>query len=298
MRTSAPPALASNRLFDDPGTRSMSPNEQKIASGRLAMATALSINSIGVTQTGQPGPCTSVICLGSRSSRPLLTMVWVWPPQSSMMVHGRVTFWRIAAASCSAAFASRYSLRNFTEFLFHCAQLFEVLEDAVRFVLVDDGDGESHVDENVLSDFGFRRVRQVDFFANAAEVDLADAECDVASVDDFDDTARNCQTHDQTSTGPQGLKPQMRSAPNAALKGRSSTPVFPPALPTLSSIPLFHPALSNQSSNPLFQPLPFYSACDSHVGVLALQSCHRCLPQRDPAIVGRDLPVRVYYKAA
>ena len=40
----------------DPGTRSMSPKEQKIASGRLAMATALSISSIGVTQTGQPGP--------------------------------------------------------------------------------------------------------------------------------------------------------------------------------------------------------------------------------------------------
>src|ERR1043166_977989 len=124
----------------------MSPNEQKIASGRMAMATALSINSIGVTQTGQPGPCTSVIGLGSRSSRPLLTMVCVWPPQISMMVHGRVTFWRIARASCSAAFASRYSLRNFTEVLFHCAQPVEVLEDAPGFVLIDDADGESHVD--------------------------------------------------------------------------------------------------------------------------------------------------------
>ena len=66
MRTSAPSALASNRLFDDPGTRSMSPKEQKITSGRCAMATALSINSIGVTQTGQPGPCTRVISRGQQ----------------------------------------------------------------------------------------------------------------------------------------------------------------------------------------------------------------------------------------
>src|SRR5579864_421569 len=174
MRTSAPSAFASNKLFDDPGTRSMSPKEQKIASGRLAIATALSINSIGVTHTGQPGPCTRVISLGSRSSRPLLTMVCVWPPQISMMVHGRVTFWRIAAANCSAAFGSRYSLRNFTELLFHCAHLLEYLEDALCFVLVDHADGESDVDENVFSDFGFGSVRQTDIFADAAEVDLAD----------------------------------------------------------------------------------------------------------------------------
>src|ERR1043166_3174725 len=184
----------------------MSPNEQKIASGRLAMATALSINSMGVTQTGQPGPCTSVIWRGSRSSRPLLTMVCVWPPQISMMVHGRVTFWRIARASCSAAFGSRYSLRNFTEFLFHCAQLFEVLEHALGFVLVDDADRKTDVDEDVFPDFGFRSVRQVDLFADAAEVNFADAEGDVASVENCDDTARNCQTHDQTSSGPTGAK--------------------------------------------------------------------------------------------
>jgi hypothetical protein len=34
----------------------MSPNEQKITSGRAAMATALSMISMGVTHTGQPGP--------------------------------------------------------------------------------------------------------------------------------------------------------------------------------------------------------------------------------------------------
>src|SRR5579864_781178 len=153
MRTSAPSALASNRLLDEPGTRSMSPNEQKITSGRCAIATALSINSIGVTQTGQPGPCTSVISLGSRSSSPLLTMVCVCPPQISMMVQGRVIFLRMACANCSAAFWSRYSLRNFTEFLFQSAHLLEVLEDALCFGFVDDADGESDVDTNILPDF-------------------------------------------------------------------------------------------------------------------------------------------------
>src|SRR5579862_2360580 len=201
MRTSAPSALASSRLFDDPGTRSMSPNEQKIASGPLAIATALSINSIGVTHTGQPGPCTSVISRGSRSSRPLLTMVCVWPPQISMMVHGRVTFWRIAPANCSAAFASRYSLRNFTEFLFHGAHLFKVLEDALGFVLVDDADGEPDVDQDILPDFGFGCVRQVDVFANAAEVNFADAEGNVASVDDFNQSAWNCEAHEFNLSG-------------------------------------------------------------------------------------------------
>src|ERR1700739_4746688 len=178
MRTSPPSAFTSNRLFDDPGTRSMSPNEQKMTSSRAAMATALSISSIGVTHTGHPGPCTKLISRGNKSSRPLLTMVWVWPPQISMMVHGRVTFWRIAPASCSAAFWSRYSLRNFTEFLFQSAHLLKVLEDALGFVLVDDADGEAHVDENVFSDFGFGSVRKIDVFANAAEIHFADAEGD------------------------------------------------------------------------------------------------------------------------
>src|SRR5579864_1773536 len=199
MRTSAPSALASNRLFDEPGTRSISPNEQKIASGRFAMATALSINSIGVTQTGHPGPCTSVISFGSRSSRPLLTMVCVWPPHISMIVQGRVTFLRIAPASCSAAFWSRYSLRKFTEFLLHRAHFFQDLEDALGFFLVDDTNGESHMDENVFADFGLGSVGEVDLFADAAEVHFPDAKGDVAGVSDFNDAAWNCKAHEPTS---------------------------------------------------------------------------------------------------
>ena len=80
MRTSPPAALTERRSRSLPGTRSMSPNEQKMTSGREAIRIALSICSIGVTHTGQPGPCTSVISGGSKSSMPNLTMECVCPP--------------------------------------------------------------------------------------------------------------------------------------------------------------------------------------------------------------------------
>src|SRR5436305_1330643 len=67
-----------------------------------------------------------------------------------MMVQGRVTFCRIAAASCSAAFGSRYSLTNFTEFLFYSTHLFQVFEDALRFLFVDHADRESDVDQRIV----------------------------------------------------------------------------------------------------------------------------------------------------
>src|SRR5271165_2432713 len=225
MRTSAPSALTSNKLFEEPGTRSMSPKELKITSGRCAMATALSISSTGVTQTGQPGPCTSEISRGSRSSRPLLTMVWVWPPQISMIVHERVTFPRIACASCSAAFWSRYSLRNFTEFLFQASEFFEVLEDSFGLGLVDHTDGETDVDEDILADLGLRSVGQVDVFADAAEVDLGLAEGNVATVDNFDYATWNCETH---------KKSPLHVAPDAFVRGsgrNASAPTCSPSRP-------------------------------------------------------------------
>src|SRR5215471_11895842 len=197
MRTSAPSAFASNRLFADPGTRNMSPNEQKIASGRFAIATALSINSMGVTQTGHPGPWTSVISFGNKSSSPLLTIVWVCPLQISMTVHGRVTFWRIAAASCSAAFWSRYSLRNFTEFLLQRAHLFEQFEDALGLFFVDHADRESHVDQNIFSDLGLRSIGEVDFFADASEVDFADTKRNIYSVGNLNNAAWDGKTHER-----------------------------------------------------------------------------------------------------
>src|SRR5215471_8080425 len=116
-----------------------------------------------------------------------------------MTVQGRVTLWRIAAASCSAAFWSRYSLRNFTEFLFHCAHFFKHFEDALGFVLVNDADRESDVNQDVFADFRLGRVGKIHFFADAPEIDLADAESDVASIGDLDDAARNGETHKRTS---------------------------------------------------------------------------------------------------
>ena len=91
MRTSPPRLLTRNRSSRLPGTRSMSPKEVKITSGRAAMARARSMVSSGVTQTGQPGPWTRVISSGSSWSMPWRMMAWVWPPQISMMVQGRVT---------------------------------------------------------------------------------------------------------------------------------------------------------------------------------------------------------------
>jgi hypothetical protein len=56
MRTSPPLAFTESKSVVLPGTRSMSPNEVKMTSGRAAISSALSIISSGVTQTGQPGP--------------------------------------------------------------------------------------------------------------------------------------------------------------------------------------------------------------------------------------------------
>jgi hypothetical protein len=112
-RMSAPSAFRRRRSPREPGTRSMSPNEQKMTSGREAIAWARSIISSEVTHTGQPGPWSSSTSEGRTWSIPYLTMVWVWPPQTSMSVHGRVTAWRMARTIRSAASPSRYSSTNF-----------------------------------------------------------------------------------------------------------------------------------------------------------------------------------------
>jgi len=112
MRTSPPRDFTSSRSDPLPGTRSMSPKLQKITSGREAMATALSTSSTGVTHTGQPGPWMRRISGGSSSSMPKRTMLWVWPPHTSMMAQGRVTRARMASIQGRAAAASRYSSTN------------------------------------------------------------------------------------------------------------------------------------------------------------------------------------------
>ena len=108
-RTSPPRAFTDRRSRSVPGTRSMSPNEQKITSGREASATAWSTIATGVTQTGHPGPWISAISGGKSSSRPKRTIVWVCPPQISMSDQGRVTTAWIASAHRRTASASRNS---------------------------------------------------------------------------------------------------------------------------------------------------------------------------------------------
>ena len=76
----------------------MSPNEQKITPGRVAMAIAASTTPEGVTQTGQPGPCSNVTPSGSIRSMPCRTIECVWPPQISISVQGRVVMRAIASA--------------------------------------------------------------------------------------------------------------------------------------------------------------------------------------------------------
>src|SRR6185503_6123706 len=122
----------------------MSPKEQNVTSGREAIAWARSSTSSGVTHTGQPGPCTSSMAGGSTSSIPYLTIVCVWPPHTSMIVHGRVTRASIARTSFATVAPSRYSSRNFIEFpeLLHAGQ---EIEHAPGFIVVDARQGHSNM---------------------------------------------------------------------------------------------------------------------------------------------------------
>ena len=116
MRTSAPDDFAWARSSFVPGTRSISPNEQKMTPGSDAMATARSMSSTDVTQTGHPGPWRSVMWAGKSSSSPNRTIACVWPPHTSMIVHGLLAIDRMASTYRLASSASRYSSRCFMAF--------------------------------------------------------------------------------------------------------------------------------------------------------------------------------------
>ena len=88
MRTSPPALLTRNRSPSEPGTRIMSPKEQKMTPGGAAIASARSIVSRGVTHTGHPGPWIISTPSGSSWSMPLRMMVCVWPPQTSIIAQG------------------------------------------------------------------------------------------------------------------------------------------------------------------------------------------------------------------
>ena len=61
---SAPAAFESKNDPRPPGTRIMSPNEVRITSSCSAIAIASSTRPIGITHTGQPGPCTRLTVSG------------------------------------------------------------------------------------------------------------------------------------------------------------------------------------------------------------------------------------------
>ena len=113
-RTSPPVLLTRNRSPCEPGTRIMSPKEQKMTSGLAAIASARSMVSSGVTHTGHPGPWIISTSSGSNWSIPLRTIVWVCPPHTSMSAHGRVTVAAMSSSSRRASSGSPNSSRYFT----------------------------------------------------------------------------------------------------------------------------------------------------------------------------------------
>jgi len=56
-----------------------------MTSGRLAISSALSMISSGVTHTGQPGPWIISTPSGSSWSMPCRMIEWVCPPQTSII---------------------------------------------------------------------------------------------------------------------------------------------------------------------------------------------------------------------
>ena len=105
-------------------------------------------------------------------------MAWVWPPQTSISVHGRVAI----AGDRGGEAAGGVGVAILVEEL-HCAlrlapssasmlaDPLEMREDAAGLGLVDDGDGEADMDEHVVADLGLGRVGEVDLLDDAAEID-------------------------------------------------------------------------------------------------------------------------------
>ena len=186
----------------------MSPNEQKVTSGREAIASARSISSSGVTQTGQPGPWTRRTADGSSSSMPNLRIEWVWPPQTSISVQGRVTVaWMLRTTACHGRriavlvdvahqpFAPGAGLALVAGLvqLAERRDLGEGRERLLRLLLVDARDREAHVDEHVVAERDLRHVGEARLALDAGEVHLPHPQ--LALTRDLDDLSRNRQTH-------------------------------------------------------------------------------------------------------
>ena len=189
----------------------MSPNEQKMTSGRAAISSALSITSSGVTQTGQPGPWISSIPSGSSWSSPCRMIEWVCPPQTSIIAQGWVAVAWMSSSSRLASSGSWNSSRYFiaglplrpvrpgcrclhagrqvgsrqsgllgraaplvAELGVELAHLAEEVQGLQGGLLVEPLEGEPDVHDRVLTDLQVGDVLQADLLGDPAEVHLRD----------------------------------------------------------------------------------------------------------------------------
>jgi hypothetical protein len=95
-------------------------------------------------------------------------MLWVCPPQISMMAHSRVAAARIDAARSRATAGSRYSLRCFILGL----ELAEHFEGDARFVFIDALKGETGMGEDVVAGADVGRAVDADTAMDASESDV------------------------------------------------------------------------------------------------------------------------------
>ena len=134
-----------------------------MTSGRCASATAVSMSWFAVTQTGQPGPESSVTLPGMTPRRPFLAIDTVWVPQTSMTL----TSWSMVAAVVlmasirpRAISGSRNAERSMGALCPFCdeslvfgeeRQRLQQLERLVRGGLIDHLKCEARVHEHVVA---------------------------------------------------------------------------------------------------------------------------------------------------
>ena len=108
---------------------------------------------------------------------PYLTIVWVWPPQTSMIVHGRVTVRAIGAASFRAASPIAVFIEVFHERApsVSSSWFMPSRNSNTRRASVSSmfDQGEADVDQDVIVDHDVGDVLQTDALENPAEIDLA-----------------------------------------------------------------------------------------------------------------------------
>src|SRR5579862_4298682 len=128
---------------------------------------------------------------------PYLTMLCVWPPHTSMIVHGFVTSPAMACAKWRTAASSRYSSRYFIAVLqfLNFIHLLEIVEYAPRFRFVHNGERKPDVNQHVVADTSLRSERQIHFLGDSTEADLGSARDHVVTADTLY-APRNRQTHD------------------------------------------------------------------------------------------------------